>query len=363
MTPTEALSSVAALLPTGGYLPGLRLWMEPLGVALFIVHILLVNVVLGCSIVALVKHAQGSPNEYRAAIPKALALTVNFAVACLLFTQVLFSSAAYPSSLIMGLYWLALPFVVLFAYYGLYLFDAYRKREDKGATVVLLLTVALLLAAMYLLTYNNHLIFKPQLWMREYTNHPGGALSVPEWEIIPRYLHNVFASVAVGGLCLAWMDRRRWKKGTFTGTGIPEHKGLHWYLYGTIAQMIVGVVYLLSLPSHILSLAVGGDPAMTACLTMGAVFGLLSLHKARKNSFRGSVVFLLLTIVCMASFRAMLRHAFIDPFYPAETDIRQYGPLALFIGSLVVALVACAWIIIKAKPYLEIEPQCVEDAS
>ena len=87
-------------------------WFDILLVATFVVHILLMNCVLGGAAISVVEMLRGNDlgltKRLSKKLPTLLALTINFGVAPLLFLQVVFGHFDYVSSVLMGGLWLSL---------------------------------------------------------------------------------------------------------------------------------------------------------------------------------------------------------------------------------------------------------------
>lgn len=351
MTTASAISPFADILPTMVTIPGPRMALEPLGAVLFAVHILLVNIILGLSAIALVQSFRGKSAFYSTLMPKTLALAVNLGVACLLFVQVLFNSFSYPSYILMGLIWFGLPFIVLMAYYGLYIFDSNHDKEGCLGKPVLLISVFLLLCSAYILTLNNTIMSRPDKWLEAYQAHPGGAIwSIGIVSLLPRFLHNVVASLAIGGLALAWLAFRKNKN---TGVMPAEYAlGLKWFMFGTMVQAAVGVWYLFSQEQPVTDALLGGKALGTGLVALGAAAGISAIYAAHRQKLGLTTALALSAVSIMVALRYFVRHLLTDPVAMPDMEAKLVGPALLFIVCIIVVAALVVWIFKAAAPAL-----------
>lgn len=113
--------------------PGL---LEFLLVFTFILHLLAMNFLLGGVIILSVssflgrrdsRHREFTRRVSRA-MPSVTAFTITLGVAPLLFLQLVYGQLFYTSSVLMAWYWLAVVFLVMLGYYGVYW---YQMQHDE----------------------------------------------------------------------------------------------------------------------------------------------------------------------------------------------------------------------------------------
>ena len=189
-----------------------------LNVHTFILHILLMNIILGGSLLILFsrlgKSEAGLEGSFHGSIvgklPSSFALTVNLGIAPLLFVQVIYGHLFYTSSVLMAIYWILIIPLLIIAYYGAYIH--FKKYSMKQLSKVSLFVSSLILIYIAFVFVNNMtLMLQPEKW-HEYFNHRGGTiLNWTDSTFLPRYLHFLTASVAVAGLfaALVWWIRSR----------------------------------------------------------------------------------------------------------------------------------------------------------
>lgn len=361
-----AYSGPADLIPLQSALP------EPWGVLklllllTFAVHLLLVNILFGSCFMALVNafRSKGMPDfslkSETSFIPKVLALAVNFGVAPYLFMQVLYGSFFYPSTLLMSVWWLSIVGFVMLAYYGLYIVSDKSASGLSAGRPMLAVVLIMLAMTAFLLSSNSTLMLRPENWLAWLQKPHGTILNTADPTLLPRYLHILLASVAVGGLTYAcrtlWAKDKAFSDHAQTSDNIRA--GLAWFRYPTMLQVVVGVWFLLVLPPEVRNLFLGGSKISTTALIL-AITGMLA---AIVLSYRGriyatcavtaGVVFLIVAI------RDIVRDAMLLPYLDirdSASEVAQNAITALaidkgqdlgfavFLFCTVLAVVIIAW--------------------
>jgi len=323
----------ATLIPAAEPLPIPWGWFDILLVLTFAVHILFMNALLGSAAIGLVRALKGDAGLTRDVGDKApplLALTINFGVAPLLFLQVLYGHFDYVSSVLMGGWWLAVIPVLMVAYYGYY--AAKFGWESMGAGKRnLLLAVALgcLLYTGFMLTNNMTLMLLPEAWT-EYFTADGGFLNLSDPTLPPRYLHFMVGALAVGGLFIALLGRSK-ERDDYVATGMT------WFTRATMANLLVGVWFLLSLPRPIMLLFMGGSQPATMVLLASLVGAVMVLVAGLRKQPVRAAVWTVLTVLFMSLTRNWLRVFYLAPWFTADSTpvTNQYSSFYLFLGFLV----------------------------
>ena len=196
----------ALLIPQPETIPVPYGWFQALLILTFVLHLLVMNTMLGSSIIALITEfgsSEAPPRTSRdisAKLPTTIAFTVNFGVAPLLFLQVLYGHFMYTSSVLMAVYWLSVIGLLIIAYYCAYLYNFKFEALGGSRVVFIALASVLLLAIAFFFTNNMTLMQLPESWPRYFANPGGTLLNLDDPTLWPRYLHFVVASVAVAGL-------------------------------------------------------------------------------------------------------------------------------------------------------------------
>ncbi len=112
-----------SIIPTADTIPVHWLWFEVLLIFTFFIHMILMNFILGGSLLTVWDLLRGKlEKKASGSIPTLIALTVNFGVPPLLFVQVLYGHLFYTSSVMVAVPWILVIPVLILAYYGAYLF-------------------------------------------------------------------------------------------------------------------------------------------------------------------------------------------------------------------------------------------------
>jgi len=293
-------------------------------------------------------------------LPFTIAFTVNLGVAPLLFLQVLYGHFFYVSSLLMAVYWISIIALLLIAYYSAYIYDFKYVSLGSARAFFIGTTVLILLFIGFLFTNNLTLMLHPEKWTA-YFQRPGGTmLNLSDPTLIPRYLHFVTASIAVGGLFIALAGN--FNASNFSGRGIlkkvaslagHEEKseqtdmGLRWFCYATLVQIAIGFWFLISLPSEIMIRFVGGSPFHSIVFLVGIAGVVLSLIFGFKKLLYPTAISVIGTVTFMVLMRDLVRKAYLEPYFSLSSlkIIPQYSPLILFLCCFVVGLAVVGFIL------------------
>jgi hypothetical protein len=164
-----------------------------------------------------------------------MTFVINLAVPPLLFAQVLYGRALYTSSVLIGLYWIAIIGLLMLTYWLLYRFTA-RLEAGKSAWWVGLSAWLLAGCIARLLSTNMTLMLRPEVWRQMYSASAMGAyLPTGDPTLEPRWLLMMAGGLFIGGLWLLYLAGRS----TFTA----EEKRFVAGLGGKVAALF-GIVYL-----------------------------------------------------------------------------------------------------------------------
>jgi len=325
-------------------------WFYLFQVVTFIIHILIMNVMLGAAIIAFVHHLLGrsdkdSPSKtISKKLPFTIAFAVNFGVAPLLFIQVLYGQFLYTSSVLMAAFWLGVVGLVIIAYASAYYYDFRYDALGGMKTVFIGLSVSCLLAVAFIFTNNMTLMLNPETWTGYFEKSGGTMLNLGDPTLVPRFLHIVASSIALGGLGLALLHSRR--KDDPQASRWLRH-GMNWYAFATMVQMALGLWFLTALPERVSSLLLGGSLPHTLIFAAGASLGIFSISNALRYNVRTSTVLSLTTISLMLYLRDMVRDAYLAPYFNVSDRVvtGQYLPLALFILTLAAGIGITIWMV------------------
>lgn len=332
------------LIPATDPIPVAWGWFEGLGILTFAVHIALANTLVGGGLYALYlklrNREDGSSEAVSTRLPTVFALTVNFGVAPLLFIQVIYGHLFYVSATLSAVWWLSVIALLILGYYAMYI-NQHRVHTSRPGGIFLGAGTAMALVVGLVLTNVLTMMARPEAWT-EYFNNPGGTmLNWLEPTFIPRFLHFLFASLAVGGLFTALLAR--------FGRGTPEGLagGMKMFTTATMLQMAAGVWWLLALERPVMLTFMGDSTLATAVLAVAVALTFPALSAGFRQKPVAAAAWLMAVIPAMACVRAVLRFATLKPFFsPSDLTVTgEISPLILFLVSLVIGLATVVYMV------------------
>jgi len=214
-------------------------------------------------------------------LPVVMTYLVNLGIPPLLFAQVLYGRALYTSSILIGVYWLAVIFILTAAYYLLYV--AARRADQRRAfwwLSLLSLVGVTYIGRIY--ATNLTLMLRPEVWLELYRADPLGAqLPTGDPTTLPRFFFMMLTSFAITGaalLVLAQFGKAE------TGVRALLHRWGSWLAgLGGLLAMGTGVwvhatqpaVVKAALANH--AFYAWSLPGFLTCAGLLALFGFLSL--------------------------------------------------------------------------------------
>lgn len=343
-----------SLIPAPDTIPAPAWLFLALDILTFTLHILVINVLLGGSLITLFNRMRSGANVSRTGvhapavgkIPTLFAIGINLGVAPLLFLQVIYGHLFYTSSVLMAVYWiLVIPFLIL-AYYGAYIHSRRHEAAPLLSKTALWVMVLLVLYVAFMLVNNNTLMLQPEKWTAYFDNRNGTILNLSDPALWPRYLHFVTASVAVAGLFLAVLWSRR-EKNPGEDAGGKVRSALKIFAWATVVQMLVGGWFLLAIPRSFLPNFMGHDPLATVLLAIGLLAGIGAVVTALKGKLAPTLSMALVTLVAMILNRQNLRGMYLEEVFRLDSLALspQYGIMALFLIVLAVGVAAVVYMI------------------
>lgn len=330
----------------------------------FMLHLLAMNFVVGGSVIGAVSarlgRRGGRPHHTALvdwlthAMPIALAATITFGVAPLLFLQVLYGRLFFTSSVLLGWFWFAVVPLVMVAYYGTYLLAFKSGSLGRWGGWVRGLTILIFLAISFIFASNMSLMLRPDLFRGIHglggTAH--GNFSDPT--LWPRYLHFMLAAVAIGGMWVSAYGlvsrRRRPEFGLWA-----MRYGARWFSGVTALNLVMGFWFLFSLPQETMARFMGPVPVATAVLGLGIFAGIatmtlmfLAANAPRPDPLVGAGIGgLLVTVVSMVLVRDQVRRGALATmkFEPVRWVEPQWTNIILFFILLVAATATVVWMV------------------
>jgi hypothetical protein len=340
------------LIPTPDVLPAAWGYFQFLLMLTFPLHLLAMNAMLGTALISLLARVRGGPAHIRLAhdlakmLPLIVAFTINLGVAPLLFVQVLYGHFLYTSSVLMAVYWLGVPLVLIIAYYAVYLYDFKFEALGRWGIAPIALVLAVFLGIAFIFTNNMTLMLEPGRWTAYFSHRDGTVLNLGSPTLWPRYLHNVIGGMAVGGLFVAAFGKFKASREPQVGE-LAVRMGLKVFTTLTMAEVLIGFWFLMSLPLPVMTLFMGGSPLATGLLGAGVLLALLALAAgSRGNVVLGAGLTVPLVFV-MAFMRDAVRAGTLKPvFTPATLKVvPQVSPMIMFALTLVGGIAVIAWML------------------
>lgn len=312
----------ASLIPAQMALPASWGIIKTLLIVTFFIHLLLMNILLGSVMLAAFNAWRAAPvagyglkkdSSFTTGI---LSLTVNFGVAPFLFVQVLYGSFVYTSNILMAVWWLAVPLLVMLAYYAIYVIKSGGADSLFRRRLLITVIALLLMLVAFVLTTTATMSIRPERWPGWTATPAGTMLNLGDPTFIPRYLHMLAASLAVGGLFMG--IRARWglrKPGADRAEAEARTRyGLNCFIYTGVAQAFIGFWFLVSLPHYVLDLFIGQSIAATLMIALVAVMLVISLLAAKKGKLGITCGLLAGMVLIMVIVRDIVRDATLTPF-------------------------------------------------
>ena len=200
-------------------------------------------------------------NHLANSMPIIIALGINFGIIPLLFTQVAYYKFYYTSSILMAWPWLGVIGLLIFAYYGMYIYTIKLRSGNVTALARICAWISMICFILigFLFTNNMSLMTNADRWVEIFRGSniagaaTGLALNLSEPTFVPRWLMmlgiactTVGAYIAVDG---AYFSRK--ESGEYHAfapkfgiliylIGIVVYAGMgSWYFFGTLPQTIV----------------------------------------------------------------------------------------------------------------------------
>ncbi|MDI3327729.1 MAG: hypothetical protein QJR06_04185 [Alicyclobacillaceae bacterium] len=350
-------------------LPAPPVLLEILLVLTFLLHVLMMNVLLGGTLTAtgLEIAVRLGRRDLRPAarflvklLPNVMALTVTFGVAPLLFLQLLYGQFFFTSSILMGWYWLAAVLLMLIGYYGLYV-AAWRQGGRRPW--ILAGSALCFLAVAYAFVHNLLLMTRPHTWLYAYLSSPGGGLHLPLGDVFPRYLHMILFGTSLTGALLVGSSGGIEEGGSrMAGMRV----GLWVLTLSLVAQIPVGAWYGSTLSAGAVQ-ALGASWYARVLFVLALVSngaGWLAAYRLWRTAGTGiktgiperAVRFFPAALVFAGTAAMMLLRQFVQDFelqsfLPAGSWKVEVQPVltAIFLVGLTLAAAVVAWLLYRVR--------------
>lgn len=268
--------------------------------------------------------------------PNAMAATVSFGVAPLLFVQLVYHRQVYAASIVSGWFWLLIIPAVIFAYLFLYgaSFKLNKTPQKTGSKLIWALLAVLYVSFVYSSVFS--LTERPDLYMSLYaSNQSGWVLNPDVTSYIFRWLHMILGAVTVGGFFVGLIGRNNDQAFAV---------GKQFFLWGMVAASAFGIVYLLTLVD-IMKPFMRSPGIWILTLAILLAFGSLHFFFKKKMMISGLMVFL--SLIGMVITRHIVRLLYLNGHLdPSTIPIKpQWGIFIVFLIFFVIALALIYWML------------------
>jgi len=335
-----------SIIPTADTIPVHWLWFQVLLVFTFFIHMILMNFLLGGSLLTVWDLLTGKLEKRTSgSIPTLVALTVNFGVPPLLFVQVLYGHFFYSSSVMLGVPWILVIPILILAYYGAYIFLKQNDKAPKLSKGALIFTCLSLLYIAFVFVNNNTLAIQPDRWGIYFENPGGGNLNLGEPTLWSRYLHFLLAALAIGALGRA--IAYHYSKMDKDEKEVQIKRNLKIFGWITVIQFAVGSWFWLTMPDTVWKIFMGESFFATLMMVAGWLLALLILHSAFTGRLVSAMILGALEVLVMVIVRDLARGAYLNElFRPSQLEnVGEQSPLIAFLLIFVVGLVAIYYMI------------------
>lgn len=287
-------------------------------------------------------------------LPVVMTYVINLGVPPLLFAQVLYGRALYTSSVLIGVYWIAVVFLLMGCYWLIYRFAA---GAEGGRSVWWQGLLACVLAGCIarILSTNMTLMLRPEVWGQMYAASAHGTHLPPHDPTLhPRWMFMVAGGFWVTGIWMVWLAGRQ-----------VFDEAVRKYLSATggrmMAVMVLVQVFLASLvlraQPQVVRDALAADQlahyAGIACILAAVLvllFGLWVAFTSPTGKGAGWVgaALLLVTMLSVTTYRDALRDlTLLGKGYDVwqRAVVTNWGVVVLFLLLFVGGLITVGWLV------------------
>jgi hypothetical protein len=328
------------MLPDYNFLSA-PLWLvHVLHIVTFTLHLIAMNFLVGGLIIILFGKIEDKWNnsvvqKFVKMFPNAMAATVTFGVAPLLFLQLLYPKQIYSAAIVSAWFWLIVVVAAIVSYYFLYA-ASFGNKSDKTSIYLTLAFIGFIYIS-FIYSSVFSLAERPVEIARMYEANQSGTIINPLFgSYIFRWLHMLLGAVTVGGFFVGLLGRNDEKIFSV---------GKNFYLWGMVSAMAVGMIYLFTLGDMLL-------PFMRSfgiwAVSLGLLLSLGSLHFFFKKRFIPAGLMLFVSLLAMVISRHVLRLLHLDGYLNLE-GMRfepQWSIFILFLICFVLAI-GLVWYMLK----------------
>jgi hypothetical protein len=321
------------VFPIPDSIPVHWLWFQVLLLVTFVLHLILMNLVLGGTLISLWEKLSGKRKQaYSNSLPVLIALAINMGVPPLLFVQVLYGHLFYSSSVTMAVPWILVIPVLILAYYGSYIYVKKHDRAPRWSMAGLILSSLFILYIGFMYVNNSTLTLNPSA-MEVHISRPGGMnLNLSDRSLWPRYIHYIVSALAVAYLGISVYTH-------FQKNIEPELKdelirsNLKKFAWITLTQFLFGTLFWLTTPRDVWMTFMGKNMVATILMLLSLLMVISMFIMGLRGKLWPVVYHALTVIILMAVMREFMRAAYLaDIFKPAGLEVTgSNSPLIAFL--------------------------------
>jgi len=345
------------------------LWLlKTLLLLTFLLHLIAMNILIGSALTAVLtrfhsksarrEHSKYLFSEIIRELPTFVAATVTLGVAPLLFVQILYGNLVYTSSIAIGWFWWWIFPLIIIAYYIFYYLKFKSLKTDKPAalktTFLIWIAAVVLFWISFVFSNNFNLAMQPARFSALILKCAKGlSLNLGDPVTFPRWLHITLGAIAVSGVYRMWRGRSVAVKDA-AYSSYQLNLGYRLFIYPTMANILIGFVYLILIPDEIMRMLMGQDVVMTALWLAGlgaAMWAMPALKRTidapQSLALPLGTMLIVITLISMVILRDMVRTAYQKPFFhlsmtPLDVAL---GPIIMFLLAFVIGIGIFWWLV------------------
>lgn len=300
-------------------------------------------------------------------LPVVMTYVINLGVPPLLFLQVLYGRSFYTSSVLIGVFWIAVIFLLMGAYWHIYRY-AGGFEDEKISWHKGLVGWILVIAIAKIYSTTMTLMLKPEVWNQMYAASPYGTHLPPaDPTLLPRWLFMLTGGLVAGGLWMVWLSSS--KNVSDRISGYLSKLGGKIATVGVLINVPIAFWVIHAQPQSVFNGLASNVLYKTAgILWLGSMLGIFIFSvwrgfgksSALPNRYVGLcliIVAMLSAVICRDGIRdiTLMEKGF---NVLQRNVVTNWYVVGIFLGSFVLGLVAIGWLInvmVGAKPQVKKE--------
>ena len=303
-------------------------------------------------------------NRLANAMPVIVALGINFGIVPLLFLQVAYHKFYFASSIMMAAPWLSVIVLLIFAYYGVYLYVIKMRKGDVTplARWAAWISAGCFLVIGFLFSNNMSLMTNADRWIEIFrqTNVAGAvtglALNIGEPTLLPRWLMVLGMAVTTVGVYVVFDGAHFSRRESDAYREFAPRYGLKVYSLGCILFGAMAGWYLLgAMPKMILE-RIATDAWFQALLVVIAflpvlLIGLTFIQRSRQTKFLATMIAIIqfLFLGANAIARQWVQNIEVARYFDVSTEAvhTQWSPMIVFLLLFIAGVAIVIWMVTK----------------